>query len=156
VEVVRQEQIMLRALTALAGVTAYALAANAAGMRIVIDEAEILTLTRPAASIIIGNPSVAGVSVENPTTLVVTGRSYGLTNLMVLDGHGRAIFSGDVVVADRSNGVLTLVRGNQNGQRTFVCAPRCTPMPDIGDDQEQFEKLQTQTAGRAAAAKAGQ
>ncbi len=46
----------------------------------------------------IGNPSIAGVSVQNDHFLFVTGRSYGTTNLVVVGRDGRVLYSGRVVV----------------------------------------------------------
>ena len=47
--------------------------------------ARILRINTPAATVIIGNPGVADVTIQDPQTLVLTGKSYGTTNLIVLD-----------------------------------------------------------------------
>ena len=39
--------------------------------------ARILRISAPAATVIIGNPGVADVTIQDPQTLVLTGKSYG-------------------------------------------------------------------------------
>ena len=58
-------------------------------IRVALDQAVAVRLAGAANGISIGNPSIAGVSVQNDHLLFVTGRSYGSTNLIVLgpDDH---------------------------------------------------------------------
>src|SRR5689334_15809720 len=58
-------------------------------IRVALDQAVAVRLAGSATGISIGNPSIAGVSVQNDHLLFVTGRSYGSTNLIVLgaDDH---------------------------------------------------------------------
>jgi Flp pilus assembly secretin CpaC len=49
------------------------------------DQSQLVKLPRPAAEIIIGNPSIADVTVQNGNLLVVTGKTFGITNMIVLD-----------------------------------------------------------------------
>src|SRR5437868_15008964 len=50
-------------------------------IRVPLDQAVFVRLGAPAEGVSIGNPSIAGVSVQNSRMLFVTGRSYGSTNL---------------------------------------------------------------------------
>src|SRR5690349_3508005 len=56
-----------------------------------VNMARILRISAPAATVIIGNPIVADVTIQDPQTLVLTGKSYGETNLIVLDSLGNPI-----------------------------------------------------------------
>ncbi|MEZ5799399.1 MAG: pilus assembly protein N-terminal domain-containing protein [Nitratireductor sp.] len=55
---------------------------------VIVDRAKVFRISRPAATVIIGNPSIADATVEDEKTLVLTGRSFGVTNLIVLDAMG--------------------------------------------------------------------
>ena len=50
-----------------------------------VNMARILRISAPAATVIIGNPGVADVTIQDPQTLILTGKSYGQTNLIVLE-----------------------------------------------------------------------
>ena len=56
-----------------------------------VNMARILRISAPAATVIIGNPGVADVTIQDPQTLVLTGKSYGTTNLIVLDSSGNPV-----------------------------------------------------------------
>src|SRR5262249_28896611 len=110
-------------------------------IRVPLDQAVILRLSEPAGGVAIGNPSIAGVSVQNDHMLFVTGRAYGTTNLVVIDGDGRTIYSGRVTVAADETGVVVVTRGNE--MQRLDCAPLCRPRPDIGDGRT-YETVSTQ------------
>src|SRR6476619_4030808 len=55
------------------------------------DQSQLVKLPRPAAEIIIGNPAIADVNVQNSNLLVVTGKTCGITNLIVLDAQRNVI-----------------------------------------------------------------
>ncbi|MEZ5828402.1 MAG: pilus assembly protein N-terminal domain-containing protein [Hyphomicrobiales bacterium] len=53
-------------------------------IEVLIDEATLLRLERPAAEIVVGNPSIADVAVQNGKSIVLTGKSFGETNLIAI------------------------------------------------------------------------
>ena len=63
-----------------------------------VGQATVLHLSRPAKDVVVGNPAVADVTVENATTLVVFGRKTGGTTLAVLDSRGKVQAQADLVV----------------------------------------------------------
>jgi Flp pilus assembly secretin CpaC len=65
--------------------------AKAEIVNIVLDQASLLKLPEKVATIVIGNPTVADGSLQSGGLLVVTGKGYGTTNMIALDGHGNAI-----------------------------------------------------------------
>jgi Flp pilus assembly secretin CpaC len=48
--------------------------------------------------IIVGNPAVAGVALKDGDTLLITGKKFGDTAIVVLDGSGRTILSNQIAV----------------------------------------------------------
>src|SRR5262249_52986334 len=73
-------------------------AAAAPGLTVALDHSERLNVSRPAGSVIVGNPQVADVTVVDPNTVYVSGRGYGVSEIVVLDPLGRPVWKGDVVV----------------------------------------------------------
>jgi len=106
-------------------------AAYARDIRVSLDQAFPIRLAESAEGVAIGNPSIAGVSVQNDRFLFVTGRSYGTTNLVVTGANNRVLYSGRVTVTPDEQGVVMVTRGNETAR--LECSPLCRPRPDIGD-----------------------
>lgn len=132
---------------ALAIVCTVATPALARDVRVALDQAFPIRLAEPAEGVAIGNPSIAGVSVQNDRFLFVTGRSYGSTNLVVVGAEGRVLYSGRVVVTPDETDVVMVTRGNETAR--LECTPLCRPRPDIGDGQAS-QAVAEQITGRAA------
>ena len=108
-------------------------------VEVIIDEATLLRLDRPAAEIVVGNPSIADVSVQSGKVLVVTGKSFGETNLIVMDADGKVVVNRTLIVQEPRTGFVTLYKGAS--RQTLHCAPHCTPPLVIGDDKEYFKTI---------------
>ncbi|MEM5470998.1 pilus assembly protein N-terminal domain-containing protein [Hoeflea sp. AS60] len=92
-------------------------------IRVFMDHARILKLDRPVSKVIIGNANVADVTVSDPQTIVLTGKSYGTTNLVILDQAGDAIVDERILVSvDEAN---TLRVFKQTSRSVFSCSPAC-------------------------------
>jgi hypothetical protein len=117
-------------------VTVQAAAAAETVVDVMIDQATLVRLERPAAEIVVGNPSIADVSVQSGKVLVVTGKSFGETNLIVMDADGKVFVNRRLIVQEPRSGLVTLYRGS--ARQTLHCAPYCTPPLVIGDSQEVF------------------
>jgi hypothetical protein len=122
-------------IAALAFVAALAAPWPAAAVDVRIDQNTVVELAAPAGDIVVGNASIADVSLINPHKIAILGRSYGLTNVIVTDRMGRTIFQQEVNVAPASAGRVSLYRGAL--VTNFACSPRCerTPMP--GEDKDK-------------------
>ena len=125
---------MSRDWIALLGAAAICAAPAAAiALTVPIDQNTVVDLGAPAGSIVIGNPSIADVSLVTPRRLAILGRAYGLTNIIVTDRMGHTIFRQVVNVAPAASGQVSVYRGALVAN--YACAPRCerTPMP--GEDK---------------------
>lgn len=92
-------------------------------IRVFMDHARILKLDRPVSKVIIGNANVADVAVSDPQTIVLTGKSYGTTNLVILDQAGDAIVDERILVSvDEAN---TLRVFKQTARSVYSCSPSC-------------------------------
>ena len=117
----------------------YATTAPAATLKVDIDQSTLVKLDKPGSEVIIGNPSIADVTVQSGQLLVVTGKSSGLTTLMVLDGAGNLIYDKKVFVSADPKRLVTVSKGAS--RETYTCAPKCDPSLTPGDGTEYFEAL---------------
>ena len=141
----------LRAVTLAAalavGAASPSLAASSTDIiEVLIDQASLVKLDRAAAEIVVGNPSIADVSVQSGKVLVVTGKSFGESNLIVLDGDGKVIISKRLIVTEPRTGFVTVYRGPE--RQTLHCAPYCTPPLVIGDSPDYFEAISKEIKGK--------
>ena len=81
---------------------------------------------------IVGNPGIADVTIQDPQTLILTGKSYGQTNLIVLDAYGEPIADTLIEVMQMQAGLMTVYQGQQ--RTSLACAPTCQPTVMLGDD----------------------
>jgi len=98
-----------------------------------MDQNAALRLAAPARSIVIGNPAIADVTMLNARSLVVVGKAYGVTNLIVMDAAGRTILNRQVVVA-ASDSAMTYFKGAK--PQTYACAERCEQVASTGGAAE--------------------
>ena len=136
----------LFALPMLAGAAALAIAScpgevKAAEVDLVVnyDQSQLLKLPRPAAEIIIGNPAIADITVQSGTLLVVTGKTFGITNMIVLDADRNIIQERLVMVKRDEAKVLNLIRGTQ--RNSYNCTPQCNPSIIVGDEPGYFDTV---------------
>lgn len=99
--------------------------ASAQTLNVEIDRSARIGLTGSAASVIVGNPAIADVTVVDANTLFVTGKGYGVTEVVAVDGVGRTIFQGEIVVTGGSTGSVRVWRGAQATE--MACAASCAP-----------------------------
>jgi Flp pilus assembly secretin CpaC len=103
------------------------------------DQSQLVKLPRPAAEIIIGNPSIAEVNVQNGNLLVVTGKTFGITNMIILDAQKNIILDQRILVKRDEAKVVNLMRGTQ--RQSYNCTPQCNPSIVIGDDDAYFDSV---------------
>jgi Flp pilus assembly secretin CpaC len=123
--------VLLAALL-LAVPTAPVMAADGDPISVKVNMARILRISAPAATVIIGNPGVADVTIQDPQTLVLTGKSYGQTNLIILDTQGNPIADTMIEVVQEQAGLVTVYLGDR--RTSLACEPVCQPIIMLGDD----------------------
>jgi Flp pilus assembly secretin CpaC len=108
-------------------------AADAGGpVTVKVNMARILRISAPASTVIVGNPGVADVTIQDPQTLVLTGKSYGQTNLIVLDDQGNPIADTLLEVIQANTNTVTIFQGSS--RTTVACSTTCQPTIMLGDD----------------------
>jgi len=92
-------------------------------LRVYMDQARVLKLDRPVSKVIVGNAKVADATVADSKTIVLTGRSFGTTNLVLLDADGNAILDESILVSiDEANTVRVF---RQTERSVLSCTPNC-------------------------------
>jgi len=117
-----------------------------------LDQARILKLPERAATVVVGNPLIADLSIEPGGIAVVTGKGYGATNFIVMDRAGAVLFEKSVEVTGPSGRTVVVYR-NIN-RETYSCTPDCSRRITLGDFPEFFEKTLAETTSRNAQAAA--
>ena len=101
-------------------------AAQSARLNVEIDQAARVQLRGPAGSVIVGNPLIADVTVVDANTLYITGKGYGVTEIVAVDINGRTVFQSEVVVSESSGtGRVRVWRGGQATE--MACGSSCSP-----------------------------
>lgn len=112
--------------SALLALTAVAAAqAQARPLNVEIDHATRVQLRAPAGSVIVANPKIADVTVVDANTLFITGKGYGVTEIVAVDALGRPLFQSQVVVSAGSSGSVRVWRGAQATE--MACGASCSP-----------------------------
>ncbi len=115
-----------------AGIVAAQTALASDGVTVNVNMARILRINSAASTVIIGNPAIADVTIQDPKTLILTGKAYGQTNLIILDAVGNPIADTLVDVVQQDANLMTVYQGTS--RTTLVCDPVCQMTPMLGDD----------------------
>lgn len=94
-------------------------------LNVEIDRSTRVQLRAPAGSVIVGNPAIADVTVVDANTLFITGKGYGVTEIVAVDALGRPLFQSQVVVSAGSSGSVRVWRGAQATE--MACGASCSP-----------------------------
>ena len=94
-------------------------------LNVEIDHATRVQLRAPAGSVIVANPKIADVTVVDANTLFITGKGYGVTEVIAVDALGRPLFQSQVVVSAGSAGSVRVWRGAQATE--MACGSSCSP-----------------------------
>ena len=118
--------------------------ASLAASEIVVmaDEAKLISVGGDVSTVVVGNPSIADATVQGENVFV-HGRTFGSTNLIVLDKQGSQIANLAITVMQGGNNNLTVFRGG--GKYSYVCEPNCQVTLQIGDKPEFFDAVNDQS-----------
>ena len=137
---------------------AVVLAAPAADSILVnVDQAKLVKLPSKVATIVVGNPLIADVTLQNGGIIVVTGKGYGATNFIAMDRAGDILVDRIIQVEGPTDQLVTIYRGIE--RESYSCMPICQRRVTLGDGATYFKaaidqagSLSNQASGAAAAA----
>ncbi len=120
--------------------------ADSSPIAVTLDQAKIARLPRGTATLIVGNPMIADVTMlKNNDTMIITGKGFGQTNLIAIDGAGALIEEQQIRVLPAKT-VLVLQSGNS--RMSYACNPDCMPTVQLGDDDKIFKDVGEQISTR--------
>jgi hypothetical protein len=123
-------------------------------MTVNVDQAQVLKLPERVATIVIGNPLIADAALQSGGILVITGKSYGSTNLLALDRGGRVVMDKTVQVLGASGAELVVVyKGIE--RESYNCAPDCERRITLGDSPAYFNATLGESGARTGQAQSG-
>jgi len=131
----------LKSLALAAILMAAPLPAYAAQLAVAMNQSDVIHLEGTPATVIVTNPMVADASPLDGNLLVIHGRIFGTTSVIVLDADGNEILDATVTVRPAHQYAVALHRGP--GTVNYACAPVCARILSPGDDHLVTEQLTT-------------
>ncbi|WP_149742877.1 pilus assembly protein N-terminal domain-containing protein [Rhizobium sp. NFACC06-2] len=103
-------------------------------LRVSMNHARVLRLDRAVSKVIVGNSKVADATVADATTIVLTGRSFGTTNLVLLDADGNPIVDERILVSIDEGNTVRVFR--QTERTVLSCTPNCEQHSQNSGDKD--------------------
>jgi len=126
-----------------------------------VDQAKLVKLPSKVATIVVGNPLIADVTLQSGGIVVVTGKGYGATNFIAMDRSGDILVDRLIQVEGPMDQVVTVYRGVD--RESYSCMPICQRRVTLGDGDGYFKatmdqagSLSSQATGQGGAAPAKQ
>jgi Flp pilus assembly secretin CpaC len=92
-------------------------------MRVFLNHAKVLKLDQPVSKVIVGNSDVADATVADARTIVLTGKAFGTTNLVLLDADGNALLDERILVSIDEGNTVRMFK--QTDRTILSCTPTC-------------------------------
>lgn len=120
---------------------------------VTVDNAKVIRLPEKTRTVIVGNPIIADVSLQKNGVLILTGKSFGVTNLIALDGAGEMLAESMISVQAPQASVVMVQRGLE--RESYSCTPNCQPSVQLGDSVKYFGEVSGQADSRRTLATGG-
>ena len=121
-----------------------------------VDQAKLVKLPPKVATIVVGNPLIADVTLQPGGLIVVTGKGYGATNFIAMDRAGEVLVDRMIQVEGPTDQLVTVYRGVE--RESYTCMPICQRRVTLGDGDHFFKaamdqagSLSSQATGAASA-----
>ena len=119
---------------------ATAAAVDDSSVTVKADQATLVALAGDPATVVIGNALFADVTLKKGM-IVIHGRQFGTTNVIVLDKENVELASFELHVVRGGSNNLTIYKGGS--AFSHVCAPVCESALQVGDNAEHFSAVNT-------------
>ena len=113
---------------------------------VILDQAKVMKLPERTATIVVGNPLIADISVQTGGIMMVTGKGYGITNLIAMDARGNTLMEQAIEVQAPRDSIIVMHRGVE--RESYSCTPRCERRIMLGDTAAFFDATLAQTNRR--------
>ena len=113
-----------------------------------LDEARVIKLPDRTSTVVVGNPLIADLSVQPGGLAVITGKSYGATNFLIMDKSGAVLTEHTVEVQGPTDKIVVVYRGINRA--TYSCTPECAARVTLADQTEFFTDTLARMSARNA------
>ena len=111
-----------------------------------VDNAKVIRLPEKTQTVVVGNPMIADITLQKNGVVVLTGNSFGLTNLIALDCKGAMLAESTISVQAPQASIITVQRGLD--RESYSCTPNCQPSVQLGDATRYFDETSKQAEAR--------
>lgn len=118
-----------------------------------VDQAKLVKLPGRVATLVVGNPLIADVTLQSGGVIVVTGKGYGATNVIAMDRAGEILVDRTIQVEGPSDRVVTIYRGVE--RESYSCMPVCERRITLGDGEKYFKSTMDQAGALSTQASGG-
>jgi len=118
-----------------------------------VDQAKLVRLPGRVATLVVGNPLIADVTLQPGGMIVVTGKGYGATNFIALDRGGEILVDRQIQVEGPSDRLVTVYRGVE--RESYSCLPVCQRRVTLGDSDNYFNTTMNQAGSLSSNASSG-
>lgn len=123
------------------------LPAGAEQIWLTMDQVRPYELAKPAGQIVVGNPAVADVTVQDKERVFLFGKAPGMTNMYIFDDEGE--FVDNLIIRVRATGAGMLVMHRGAMRTTYNCTDECDATMTVGDETTSFSTVQQQVRTKA-------
>jgi Flp pilus assembly secretin CpaC len=113
----------------MATLSATAAVAASGDFTVALKQGRRITLSGQAANVVVGDSTIADVAVTDGHSIVVLGKGYGTTLVMVTDHNGHVLMDSNVTVAPPESQRVTVYYGGAVSV-DFSCVRHCQPIKD--------------------------
>jgi Flp pilus assembly secretin CpaC len=146
----RHARVCLLVATAMLASPAAVVAESADTIAVNVDQAKLVRLPGKVATIVVGNPLIADVTLQPGGMIVVTGKGYCATNFIALDRGGEILVDRQIQVEGPSDRLVTVYRGIE--RESYSCAPLCQRRVTLGDSDTYFNSAMSQAGSLSGSA----
>lgn len=125
-------------------------ASDTDAVAVIVDQARVIKLPERVATIVVGNPLIADVTLQPGGMVVVTGKGYGSTNMIAMDRTGAVLADRSIQVEGPTDKLVTVFRGVD--RESYSCTPVCQRRVTLGDGSSYFDSVLGQTGNLNGAA----
>ena len=125
-------------------------ASDTDAVAVIVDQARVIKLPERVATIVVGNPLIADVTLQPGGMVVVTGKGYGSTNMIAMDRTGAVLADRSIQVEGPTDKLVTVFRGVD--RESYSCTQVCQRRVTLGDGSSYFDSVLGQTGNLNGAA----
>jgi Flp pilus assembly secretin CpaC len=100
------------------------------GVSLPVNGVQRVSLRGQAASVVVANKDIADVTVADANTIFITGKTVGVSEVVVVDAIGRTLFQSRVVVTGGQPGSVRVWRGATPTE--MICNSGCATLGTAG------------------------